>query len=79
MGESNTSAPDKNQPHPFQAGPEVPGDPRSGAMQQETAATDGEVVHQPSAAKCALCGLHEDDQIHVEGKAEADTESLHWG
>jgi hypothetical protein len=80
MDESNTSAPDKDQPHPFQASPEVPVVyPRSGAMLQETAVAEGTVLHQPSALACALCGAPQGDQIHIEGKAQADAESPNWG
>jgi hypothetical protein len=80
MNESKTSAPNKDQPHPFQAGPEVPVVyPMSGAMLQETGATDSTVLHNPSPPNCALCGAPRDDQIHIEGQAEADAESPNWG
>jgi hypothetical protein len=79
MDESKTSAPDKDRPHPFQAGPEVPGVPRLGPAAQETAATDGTAGHLPGASKCTLCGAPRDDRIHIEGEAQADADSPKWG
>jgi hypothetical protein len=76
MDEAKTSAPDKHQPHPFQSSPEAPLDPRAGAT-QEAAGTEGPDVPQASGPNCALCGAPRDDQIHIEGEAEA--ESPHWG
>lgn len=80
MDESKTSAPDKDQPHPFQPSPEVfavyPGAP---AMLPEAAVTEGTVLPHASAPNCALCGAPRDAQIHIEGKAEADAESPNWG
>jgi hypothetical protein len=78
MDESKTSAPEKDQPHPFVSGPEVPLDPRAGAT-QEAAGTEGTDLPQASGANCALCGAPRGAQIHIEGKAEADAESPKWG
>jgi len=79
MDESKTSAPDKDQPHPFQAGSETPVVPRLGPAAQETAATDGTAGHLPSGSKCTLCGAPRDDRIHIEGESQADAESPKWG
>jgi hypothetical protein len=80
MNESKTSAPDKDKPHPFEAGPELPiVYPRGGAMVSEVPEDDGTVLEQPRDAKCTLCGAPRNDPIHVEGKAEADAESPNWG
>jgi hypothetical protein len=80
MDASKTSAPDKHQPHTFEAGPEVPIlYPRGGAMVSEIQEDDGTILEQPSAANCTLCGAPRNDRIHVEGKAEADAESPNWG
>ena len=76
MDESKTSAPDKHQPHAFQPSPEVPLDPRAGAT-QEAAGTEGTDFPQASGSNCALCGAPRDNQIHIEGEAEA--ESPRWG
>lgn len=78
MDASTTPAPDKHQPHTFEPGPEVPLDPRAGAT-QETAGTEGGSVAQGSGSNCALCGAPRDDQLHIEGKAEAEAESPRWG
>ena len=80
MDESKTSAPDKQQPHPFEVGQEVPIlYPRGGALVAEIQEDDGTILEQPSDARCALCGAPRNDRIHVEGKAEADAESPNWG
>lgn len=80
MDESKTSAPDKDQPHAFEAGPEVPiVYPSSGASLQETATEDGAAPQHTSGANCALCGALRGAQIHIAGKAEADAESPTWG
>jgi hypothetical protein len=80
MSEHKTSAPDKDKPHPFEAGPELPiVYPRGGAMVSEVPEDDGTVLEQPRDAKCTLCGSPRIDPIHVEGKAEADAESPNWG
>jgi hypothetical protein len=76
MDESKTSAPHKHQPHSFQPGPEVPLDPKAGAT-QEAPGTEGTDLPQASGSNCALCGAPLDDQLHIEGKAEA--ESPKWG
>jgi hypothetical protein len=80
MGLFKASAAVKDQPHPFQAGPEVPAVyPKSGAMYPEASVEeDGSVVSSKSP-KCMLCGALESDHLHTEGKAEADVEPLHWG
>jgi hypothetical protein len=74
MDESKTSAPEKDRPHPFQAGPEVPG-----PMSQKTTATDDASGHVPSAPNCMLCGAPRGDRIHIEGESQADAESPKWG
>jgi len=80
MDEAKTSAPEKDQPHPFVSGPEVPAvSPAPGAMSPETAVTEGTVLAHASGANCALCGAPRGAQIHIEGKAEADAESPRWG
>jgi hypothetical protein len=80
MNDSQTSAPDKHQPHPFQRGIEFPAILGSGeAKSEEAAATEGASLPGASAPSCALCGAPRDAQIHVEGKAEADAESPKWG
>jgi hypothetical protein len=70
MDEAKASAPDKDQPHPFQ----IPGDavaisPAAPAMFQET----------PGEFNCALCGLPRGAQLHIEGKAEANQATPDWG
>lgn len=80
MTESRTSAPDKDQPHPFQQGPGVPVVyPRAGATLQEAVGTESTDLPHASEPNCALCGAPRDAQIHIEGKAEADAESPRWG
>jgi hypothetical protein len=80
MAEPEVLAPDKNQPHAFEAGPEVPiVYPSSGASLQETSDTEGVAPQHTSGANCALCGAPRGAQIHVEGKAEADAASPRWG
>jgi hypothetical protein len=80
MDTTKTSAPDKHQPHPFEAGPEIPiVYPRVGAMVSEVQEDDGTILEQPRDANCTLCGAARSDQIHVVGKAEADAESPNWG
>jgi hypothetical protein len=80
MDEAKASAPDKHRPHPFQPSTEVfavyPGAP---AMLQEAVVEEGTDLPHASGPKCALCGAPQDDQIHIEGKAEADAESPKWG
>ena len=72
MDESKTTAPDKNQPHSFEAIPEVPG-----TMLEQGVTAEG--MGQPPASnpKCALCGAPRADRIHTE--AEADAASPNWG
>ena len=80
MAEPKTSAPDKQQPHPFEVGQEVPIlYPRGGALVAEIQEDDGTILEQSSDARCTLCGAPRNDRIHVEGKAEADAESPNWG
>jgi hypothetical protein len=80
MDEAKTSAPDKDQPHPFQQGLEVPvAHPGAGAMLQDTAVIEETDLPHSSGPNCALCGAPRDDQIHIEGEAEADAESPRWG
>jgi hypothetical protein len=78
MIDSKTSAPDKNAPHAFEPSPEVPLNPRAGAM-QEAVGGAGTDLSQASGSTCALCGAPQGDQLHIEGKAEADAESPRWG
>jgi hypothetical protein len=80
MDESKTSAPDKHQPHTFEAGSETPiVYPVGAAMISEIQEDGGSAVGQPNTAACALCGAPRNDRIHVEGKVEADAESPNWG
>ena len=81
MDEAKTSAPDKASaaPVPVQ-GPEVPiVYPGAPAMLQEPVVTEGTDLPDASGPNCALCGAPQDDQIHIEGEAEADAESPRWG
>jgi hypothetical protein len=78
MDESKTSAPDKDQPHPFQAGPGVPVVyPRTGSMLQQ--GLPAGPMGPASSPKCTLCGAPRDDRVHVEGESQADAESPKWG
>jgi hypothetical protein len=79
MDESKTSAPDKHQPHIFEPDPTVPLNPRAGATSQEVAGTESADSPRTSESNCALCGAPIGDQLHIEGKAEADAESPKWG
>ncbi len=70
MDEAQTSAPDKDRPHPFQARPEVVAIfPAAPSIMQEA----------PGGTTCALCGAPRDSRLHVEGKAEANEETPNWG
>lgn len=80
MTEIKTSAPVKDEPHPFQPAPEVPVVfARAGAEVQGANDADATAPQHLSSAKCALCGATRDVQIHVDGKAEAETDSPKWG
>jgi hypothetical protein len=80
MADTEILAPDKNLPHAFEAGPEVPiVYPSSGASLQETSSTDGEAPQHTSGANCALCRAPRGAQIHLDGKAALDDESPNWG
>ena len=76
MTDTSTAAPDKTQPHTFEAGPAVPaaysaeGDPSVEAGGADLASAN---------AKCALCGAPKSDQLHIDGKAQADDASPRWG
>jgi hypothetical protein len=70
MDKAQSSAPDKDRPHPFQTLPEVIAIfPAAPAMLQET----------PAGPNCALCGAPRDARIHLEGKAEANEGTPDWG
>jgi hypothetical protein len=71
MDESKASAPDKDQPHTFQPAPDSP-------LQQGIPA-EGTGQAPAGEPNCALCGAPRGDRKHLEGKAEADTESPNWG
>jgi hypothetical protein len=80
MSESKTSVPDKNQPHPFEAGPEIPLlFPRIGALASESPEDDSTILEPTVDGRCTLCGAARNDRIHVEGRAKADAESPNWG
>jgi hypothetical protein len=80
MAETEILAPDKDFPHAFEPGPEVPiVYPSSGASLQETSVTEGEAPQHTSGANCALCGAPRGTQIHLDGKAMLDAESPRWG
>jgi len=70
MAETPMLAPDKNQPHTFEAGPEVPA---------AITLTEGAVLPDAGGASCSLCGAPRGAQIHLVGKAEADSQSPRWG
>jgi len=70
MAEIPMPAPDKDQPHTFEAGPEVPA---------AYTLTEGPALPDAGGANCSLCGAPRAAQIHLEGKAEADSESPRWG
>lgn len=80
MGESSTPTPDRHQPHAFEPTPEVPIVPTgTGIMLEPGMTVEGTGSAGLTASKCALCGAPRGDRIHVEGEAEADAESPHWG
>jgi hypothetical protein len=70
MAEAETLVPDKNEPHAFEAGPEVPA---------AYTITEGAAIPDASGPNCALCGAPRGAQIHIAGKAAADAESPRWG
>ena len=79
MDETTKSAPDKHQAHIFEPGPTVPLNPRDGATSQEVAGTESAVSPHASESSCALCGAPRNDQLHIDGTAEADSSSPRWG
>ena len=70
MQETVAPTPTKDQPHPFQAGPEAP------TIAADPNHASGDI---DSASKCALCGAPPSALTHVEGRALADAESPNWG
>lgn len=80
MDESKTSAPDKHQPHAFEATPEVPLVPTgAGIVLAQGLPVERTGLPGLTESKCALCGAPRGDKIHIEGEKEADAESPHWG
>ena len=79
MDESTTSAPDKHQAHIFEPGPAVPLNPRAGATSQEVAGTESADSAHTGESTCALCGAPRNDQLHIDGTAEADSTSPRRG
>jgi len=79
MDATKTLAPDKHQAHIFEPSPAVPLNPRAAATSQEAAVPEGADSAHTSESNCSLCGAPRNDQIHINGKAEADDESPRWG
>jgi hypothetical protein len=79
MDETTTSAPDKHQAHIFEPRPTVSLNPRAGATSQEVAGTESADSPHTSESNCALCGAPRNDQLHIDGTAEADNASPRWG
>jgi hypothetical protein len=72
MAETEILAPDKDLPHAFEPGPEIP-------FVQPSSGGEGEAPQHASGVNCALCGAPRGTQIHLDGKAMLDSESPRWG